>query len=299
MANESEHVQKLSDFKHLVSPEWTDEKRGLRKILIEFNYTNMDKASELSKCLVEIIDVTNPSDRESEYLSAGAITDKWIQIGDATTPIDCYIDIFIKQMFVGESSRCFITTKRDDRIEFTIKLKEIQSNEYFYELSPKELYEVASKYKENGVKMYKKYPEFAQNYFNLSAKLLISLKPLKDTSENDLAQRDINQKVDLKLIQSLHDGVYLNIAACLIKQNRYEDVLYVLKDLTDRSNNEKGIYRRALAHLNLKQYDEAKQQIERLNFKENHEFHNLHNRIVSEMRDYNEKYVNMVKKMFG
>lgn len=293
MADESEHVQKPSDFKHLVSPEWVDERRGLRKVLIEFNYTNMDKASELSQCLVEIIDVTNPADRESEYLNDAA--EKWIRMGDAVTPIDCYIDIFIKQMFVGELSRCIIITKTDDRIEFTIKLLEIKLNGYFYELTPKELCDVASKYKENGVKMYKKYPEFAQNYFNLSAKLLISLKPFDKLD----TEKDVKQKIDQKSVQSLHDAVYLNIAACLIKQNRYEEVLHVVKDLTEQSHNEKGIYRRALAHLNLKQYDEAKQQIERLNYKENHEFQSLYNRITSEMKEYNAKYADMVKKMFG
>lgn len=300
MANESEHVQKPSDFKHLVSPEWIDEKRGLRKVLIDFNYTNLDKASELSECLVEIIDFTNLFDRESEYLSDAH--ERWIRMGDAVTPIDCYIELFVKQMFVGELSRCCIATKTDDQIEFTIKLKEINSSRYFYELSPKELHDVASKYKENGVKMYKKYPEFAQNYFNLSAKLLISLKPfdtLDNRKINDSLDQESNQKIDQKSIRSLHDGVYLNIAACLIKQNRYEDALYVLKDVTERSDNAKGIYRRALAHLNLKQYDEAKQQMERLNFKENNEFHSLYNRIISEMKEYNDEYANMVKKMFG
>lgn len=298
MAAESEYVQKLSDINHLVAPEWIDVERGLRKVLIDFNYTNMDKASELSECCVEIMDVSNLYDRESEYLNDAK--EKWIRIGDAATPIDCYVEIFIKQMFVGELSRCTITTKKDDLIEFTIKLKVIKLGGYFYELSPKELYDVASSYKQRGVKMYKKYPEFAQNYFNLSAKLLISLKPF-DTLESryeNLYEQDINQKIDQQTIQCLHDAVYLNIAACLIKQNRYEEVLYVLKDLTDKSNNEKGIYRRALAHLNLKQYDEAKQQIEKLNFKENNEFLSLYNRIVSEMKEYNDRYANMVKKMF-
>lgn len=298
MANESQHVQKLFDFKHLVPHEWIDDQRGLRKVLIEFNYINMDKASEMSECLVEIIDVTNLCDRESEYLSEPI--EKWIRMGEATTPIDCYIEILIKQMFVGELSRCCITTKRDDQIQFTLKLKQINLNEYFYELSPKELYDVASRYKEKGVKMYKKYPEFAQNYFNLSAKLLISLKPfdkLNETNNDD--EQDANKKIDQELIQSLHDGVYLNVAACLIKQSRYEDALHVLKDVTERSNNEKGIYRRALAHLNLKQYEEAKQQIERLNFKENHEFNSLYKRIVNDMKEYNESYAQMVKKMFG
>lgn len=296
MADESQHVQELFDFKHLVPQEWVDDQRGLRKVLIEFNYTNMDKASELSECLLEIIDITNLCDRDSEYLSDP--TEKWIRMGEATTPIDCYIEIFIKQMFVGELSRCCITTKREEQIQFTLRLKQINLNGYFYELSPKELFDVASKYKEKGVKMYKKYPEFAQNYFNLSAKLLISLKPfatLNETNESD----DVNQKIGHELIQSLHDGVYLNIAACLIKQSRYEDALHVLRDVTERSNNEKGIYRRALAHLNLKQYDEAKQQIERLNFKENHEFNSLYKRIVNETKEYNDRYAQMVKKMFG
>lgn len=296
MANESEHVQKLSDFKHLVAPEWSDEKRGLRKVLIAFNHTNMDKVADLSVCLVEINGVTNLLDRESEYLSDA--TEKSIRMGDAVTPIDCFVEHFIREMFVGEVSRCYVTTKTDDQIEFTIKLVKIEGPRYFYELSPKELYEIAGKYKEQGVKMYKKYPAFAQNYFNLSAKLLISLKPF-NTLDNREANESFKHQIDQNLLQSLHDGIYLNIAACLLKQNRYEDALYVLHDLTERTNNEKGIYRRALAHLNLKQYDEARQQVERLNVKENQEFHALYNRIATEMKEYNERYASMVKKMFG
>lgn len=296
MANESEHVQKLSDFKHLVAPEWNDEKRGLRKVLIAFNYTNMDKVSDLSECLVDISDVSNLHGRESEYLSDTG--ERLIRMGDAVTPIDCFVEIFIRQMFVGELSRCCVTTKTDEQIEFTIKLMRIDCPRYFYELSPKELHEIASKYKEQGVKMYKKYPAFAQNYFNLSAKLLISLKPF-NTLDSREANESFKHQIDEQSLQTLHDGICSNIAACLIKQNRYEDALYVLNDLTERTNNEKGIYRRALAHLSLQQYDEARQQIERLNFRENHEFHALHNRIVSETKEYNERYAHMVKKMFG
>ncbi|KAG4068693.1 hypothetical protein HA402_002384 [Bradysia odoriphaga] len=296
MANESEHVQKLSDFQHLVATEWCDESRGLRKVLIAFNYTNMDKVSDLSECLVEISDVANLCGRESEYLSDAK--EKLIRMGDAVTPIDCFVEIFIRQMYVGEVSRCYVTTKTDHRIEFTIKLMSIDCPRYFYELSPKELFEIASKYKEQGVKMYKKYPAFAQNYFNLAAKLLISLKPFNTLDDRE-ANESFRHQIDQQSLQQLHDGIYLNIAAGLIKQNRYEDALYVLIDLTERTDNEKGIYRRALAHLNLKQYDEARQQIERLNFKENHEFHALYNRIASEMKEYNERYANMVKKMFG
>lgn len=299
MADESEHVPKLSDFQHLVPTDWTDERRGLRKILISFAYTSVDKASELSECFVDIIDIVNLNGRDSEYLSE--TKERLIRMGDALTPIDCYVEIFLKQMFVGELSRCSITTKSNEQIEFTLKLKAINSIRYYYELSPNELYDVASKYKENGVKMYKKYPEFAQNYFNLSAKLLISLKPFDSLNDRkgDSPKPDKNHGIDPNLLQTLHDGVCLNIAACLIKQNRHEDVLYVLKDLTERTFNEKGIYRRAVAHLSLKQYDEAKEQIERLNFKENHEFHSLHLRIMSEMKEYNKRYENMVKKMFG
>ncbi|XP_037050522.1 peptidyl-prolyl cis-trans isomerase PASTICCINO1-like isoform X2 [Bradysia coprophila] len=296
MANESEHVQKLSDFQHLVATEWSDESRGLRKVLMEFNYTKMDRVADLSECLVEISDVANLSGRESEYLSD--TKEKLIRMGDAVTPIDYFVEIFIRQMYVGEVSRCYVTTKTDHQIEFTIKLMAIDCPRYFYELSPKELFEISSKYKEQGVKMYKKYPEFAQNYFNLAAKLLISLKPFNTLDDRE-ANESFKHQIDQQSLQALHDGIYLNIAAGLIKQNRYEDALYVLIDLTDRTNNEKGIYRRALAHLNLKQYDEARQQIERLNFKENHEFHALHNRIASEMKEYNERYANMVKKMFG
>lgn len=63
----------------------------------------------------------------------------------------------------------------------------------------------------------------------------------------------------------------------------------------------RGIYRLALAHYNLKQYDEARQQIERLQhlFKHQPEMQSLYTKIIVGCNAANSNYKNMVKKMFN
>lgn len=279
------------------SKEWTDEKRGLRKELISFKYQSVTKASDVSKCLVVISDVSGLRDNhETEYLRHDSNVEYWVALGDARTPIDYYIEVFLKQMLIGETSRCTINTKSNQSIQFVLKLIRIEFGGYFYSKSLPDLVHTVQHYKENGVKMFKKYPLFAHEYFSRAAKLLISCLPF-----NTLKERDMNiEESSPEFLQELLETIYMNLAACLIKEKRYEEALHVL-DFTDRIENvpDKAIYRRATAHLHLGQLDEAKSILERINFKENKECNALYQNVVEKWKVSNDRYTTMVKKMFA
>lgn len=307
MADQSEVVCRSSDVSNLEKSSSTDEpsgqpkarwqcdKLGIRKELIDFKFVSVQKASVLSQCFVCFGNVEGLANRESVYLNQE--TEQWIRLGHARTPLDYAIEVILQEMFAGERSNVFVSTKTGESVSFSISLIEIQFGGYLFELSAKEMYEWASANKDNGVAMFKRYPSHAQRYFNDAAKGLISYKPFDGLTEEE-------HGITGDLMQTLFDQVSMNVAACLLKEQRYDEALSVLLEMTDRPDNgsplpEKAIYRRALAHLHLKQYEEAKEQLERINYKQNHEMMALYNRIVAEWNLYKNSYSNMVKKMFG
>lgn len=285
------------NIKYPVAEEWIDEKRGLRKELIKFEYESVTKASDLSKCLVAISDVSGLRDNhDTQYLRSDCNTECLIILGDARTPIDYYIEIILKQMLAGETSRCTINTKSTQSIRFVLKMIRIEFGGYFYAKSLPEVVDIAQHYKENGVKMFKKYPLFAHEYFSRAAKLLISYLPF-----NTLKEREVNMgESSPEFMQELLEIINMNLAACLIKEKRYEEALHVL-EFTNRTENvpHKAIYRRATAHFHLGQLDEAKSILERINYKENKECNALYENVFVEWKLSHEKYSQMVKKMFA
>lgn len=296
MDDQPENVRKKFDVnKHLIDKTWENKEKGLRKEVINFQYCSVVKASELSKCLVDILEVQNLNEEKhkTNYLSEDRIGKEfWIEIGHSLTPIDCYVEEFLKQMFMNETSRCQITTKSSGAITFTMRLKQIEFGGFFCEQRPEKMFELAKCYKENGVKMFKNYPLFAHQYFSLAAKCLISLN---DDIEGSLSESDLTQKDFDDMLQN----VYLNIAACLIKQQRYDDILHVLKYTSNQeAPSEKAVYRLALAHFNLKQFQDAKDTIEKIDYKGNKELVQLMAKIQEFWKVDHDKYSNMVKKMF-
>lgn len=298
MDNKPQDVRTKFDVnKHLIDKVWTDEAKGLRKEVINFKYCTVVKASELSKCLVDILDIQsfdNSKCKTNFVVEQNVGKEFWVEIGHALTPIDCYVEEFLKQMFTNETSKCFISTKSSGVIEFTMRLKRIEFGGYYYEQSASRMYELAKLYKENGVKMFKEFPLFAHNYFNQAAKCLLSFNPFEDIE--DVTDGTYNRKDFEDLLQN----IYLNIAACLVKQQRYDDILHVLQFSTIQDEpSEKAVYRLALAYYHLKQFENAKNTIERIDYKNNKDLVTLMAKVYESWKVDNHKYSNMVKKMFA
>lgn len=292
---------------------WECPKKGLKKQIIDFKFKSMIKATEISKCLIEISDIKNLNNRDSNYLTQSNDGKAfWTELGTALTPVDRYIEIFLQQMFVGEKSLCSIETKQNPSlpIQFVIYLKDIEFINYLFRLNVKEMYNLALKFKENGVLMFKKnYIKFAHEYFCRSAKCLISFKPFDG----------LTKKIDgvtPKEMNDLLQTVQLNIAACLIKENEsYENVIFLTQFVDDNNqsynagsgNNskvevvsDKAIYRRAYAFYQIKMYDDAKRTLEKIpNYKENKQLLDLYNKIREDSIKEKDKYKQLVGKMFA
>lgn len=299
MDNQSKNVRQKYDLnKHLINKIWTDDTKGLHKEVICFRYCTVVKPSELSKCLIEIIEIhnLNAENYPTKYLKEENIGKEfWIEIGHSLTPVDCYIEEFLRQMFTNETSKCTIATKSGVEISFTMSLKKIEFGGYFCEQSASKMFDLAKLYKDNGVNMFKEYPFFAHNYFNLAAKCLLSFNPFDDI-------RDVLTDCQLtrKDFEGLLQIIYLNIAACLLKQKRYDDILHVLNYINEQKEpSEKAVFRLATAHFHLQQFEKAKVTIERINYKNNKALAELMVNVQESWKVDQSKYSNMVKKMFA
>lgn len=281
--------------KYPIEREWCDERKGLRKELIAFKFQSVTKPNDLSKCCVAITDLNGLKVHHvSKYLrDEHRCLDYWITINDALFPIDCYIELFLKRMLIGETSRCSIKTKSGDYISFVMRLIRVEFGGYYYSKSLAEILELVQHYKENGVKMYKDYPLFAQDYFNKAVKLLISCEPFDTLKERESGE--INP-IELR---ELLETILSNICQCLINQGRYDEAAHVM-EFADRTENvsEKAIYRRANSLYLLGRLEDAKRTIERINYKDKKECLLLHTNIMEKLKQSDSNYRKMIKNMF-
>lgn len=215
-----------------------------------------------------------------------------LSLRTARTAVDCTLSLALQQMLPNERSRIRIETRSGAAISVTVHLIRIRHNpaRYPHQLSAAETLQWAAVQKANGVALFKRSPRFAQRAFSGAAKALLSLRPFDDRAEDGVAVADLH---------AMYGGVCQNLAACLLQQERYEDVLYVLQAVTAAPDApERAVYRRALAHFRLRQLDEASEQLERLNYAQNPEQRALHEQIVQAQSEYQSSYSTMVRKMF-
>lgn len=279
-----------------VGSEWQIESKGLHKKVLELEFTKVEKPHSVSKVVITVERVENLNGRETQWLNEGTFnTDQTIELGCALTPVDYYLEIFIQQMLPGEKAECTIKSKnRREEVKIILSLKEIKESKPIQTLTLTEMYKMAIKYKENGVKIFKTYPIFAHEYFVRAAKCLISFKKFESLTQ----KRD---GVAGKDMQDLFIQLQTNLAACLLNEKRYDDVIYQTNFVETMNNpSEKSVYRRALAYYYKNEFELAQKTIERVeNFREKKDFASLYQKIKDGWKNSNIEYKGMVQKMFG
>lgn len=287
---------KLLKMDQLVPPIWESPSLGLKKELVSFQYKSMIKANELSTCFLTFKDIHLPPGRDSNYLTETNAPNTLIKLGHALTPVDWYIEKFLQVMLMGEESKCTIRTAGDTEISFTIHMERIDFGGYYHEQSLRQMFTLAKIYKENGVKMFKQYPpRFAHYYFTKAAKCLLSFMPY-----GDIEERSKEDGIDVNELQPLLENIYSNVAACLLKESRNDEIIDVLSFVHQSEQpSEKAVYRLAVAYSNRKEYDKARDIIKKLpSYTENRDLMALYTKINQESKVGDEKYASMVKKMF-
>ncbi|KAH8403454.1 hypothetical protein KR215_010618 [Drosophila sulfurigaster] len=278
-----------------IGQEWNDRVRGLSKKVLNLQFQHVEKPLTNSTVLFEIYKpCANLDGRPSKYLGSNKIhMPQILEMGTAVTPIDCYLEILLQQFLPGETAACSIATKSGECLQFELKLERIISNTAIEKMTADEVFKLSLRYKDNGVVMFKPHPKFAFDYFVRSAKLLITYKPF------DKLEKKTNGMDGIE-VEKLFVQVQTNLAACLLKEKRYEHVIYHTEFVETHDNpSEKSIYRRALAFYCLKEFEKAQKTIERVpNYEEKREFVKLLENITSSWKTSNAHYKQVVQRMF-
>ncbi|EDW34042.1 GL22032 [Drosophila persimilis] len=282
-----------------IGTEWKDEKRGLSKKVLSLEFADMAKPMAASTVLFSVNNkCANLEDRPSKYLGGEeSLTfpqQHTLEMGTATTPVDCYVEMLLQQFMPGETAACSITSKTGERIEFDLKLDLIVKNPQVHKLNAAEIYELALRFKESGVAMFKSYPKFAFDYFARAAKLLITYKPFDQLTKK-------SNGINGTTVEALFVQLQTNLAACMLQEERYEHVIYHT-EFVERAESptEKSVYRRALAYYHMKEFAKAQATIERVHdYEEKREFSKLRDKIAASWKDSKAHYKEVVQRMFS
>ena len=272
---------------------WKDDTLGLSKVNSNGSYESIAKPTLLSTVTIEVEHVTNAEGVPSKIL--GAHPGKQVhRMGTAETPLDFNVEVLLLKMLLGESSHASVARKTGkDHVTFSIRLLKIENLRYFHQLSTKELIELATEYKERGVRLFKEFPVLAHVYFGRAHKLLHSYPGYIHLRELTVEEDGI----DGKELGVLASTVRSNLAACLLAEKRYEDLIDLL-DRPEDAQSEKAMYRKAQALSYVKRYEEALGCIEGVDWQKNPAMFSLHGNIKDRLAKEKENYAAMVKKMF-
>lgn len=222
------------------------------------------KPTECSTCNITIqkINVTGISkdDLKEKYYTEilNDECEKTLIIGEASAEIDKKIERAIQMMNIFEKSHVTITMKQSKdsdkpvTVEFDITLTECKRHKPIWEWSPEEKYNVALKYKEKGVELFKDSRIVdAFHKFSRACKILITMEPIPDPDLELSEQLESN-------INDLRLALYNNMATCQLSQNNYEHTVTLCSKILDKDkNNVKALYRRGVAYGSMKDNEKA------------------------------------------
>lgn len=287
-------TSKVDGMRWYVGTEWSLPSKGLRKQVLSLDFHKLRKPHMCSKVLINMESCEHRNGRPSVYLNT-LQKDIEMEMGTALTPLDCYLETLVQQMIEGEKALCSIQTKKDaTNIEIILTLKSILHSKETHLLTVQEMYDLALRYKENGVKMFKSYPLFAHDYFVRAAKCLISYKKF------DGLTKAVDGVAGVQM-QELFQQIQTNLAASLLAEQRYEDVIYQTNFVKSvQKPSDKSVYRRAMAYFYLKEFELAQNTIDMVpEYRIKKEFINLQQRIHQGWQVSNHCYKNMIQKMFN
>ncbi|XP_020294840.1 peptidyl-prolyl cis-trans isomerase FKBP62-like [Pseudomyrmex gracilis] len=222
------------------------------------------KPTECSTCNITIqkINVTGISknDLKDKYYTEilDSECEKVLIIGEASAEIDKQIERAIQMMNIFEKSRITIIMKQSEdsnksvTVEFEVTLTQCERQKSIWEWSAEEKYNLALKYKEQGVKLFKDSRIVdAFHKFSRGCKILITMEPIPDP---DL---DLNKQLESD-INDLRLALYNNMATCQLSQKNYDHTVTLCSKILDKDkNNVKALYRRGVAYGSMKDNEKA------------------------------------------
>lgn len=281
---------------------WESRDKTIRKEILKKGIC-LNKPTERCECQIVIRDINvtgmNITDLKNQ-LHTEILDDieKTIMIGDANSEIDRKIERGVQYMMVAEESLFTIrisdfSKKGEVIITFIVILKYFEPFKAIWNWTPEEKYEIALKYKQVGVKLFKESRHIDAFYkFSKACKILITLEPILDLELDKSLENNIN---------ALRITLYNNLAGCHILNQNYEYVIQLCNKILDKDkNNVKALYRRGVAYGKLKNIENAVQDFKKVITLEPHNAAAKEQFLIynQKLQEANQKCKDMVKRMF-
>ncbi|KAL0269083.1 UNVERIFIED_CONTAM: hypothetical protein PYX00_006919 [Menopon gallinae] len=180
---------------------------------------------------------------ESEYLSAnvGEIT-----LGNGNWPVDRAIEDCLETMHVNEESAFRVRISDDSDLNIDISLESCIERSYVFEWSDREKLDMSKIYKADGVNLFKS-GRIDQAFYKFSKALKMLLLITSDVDSFEILSEESDLLVSL----------YNNLASCQFHFGNYTYVIELCSRSLGVNPNVKGYFRRALAYIELKEYENA------------------------------------------
>ncbi|XP_019699067.1 70 kDa peptidyl-prolyl isomerase isoform X1 [Harpegnathos saltator] len=284
---------------------WKSADKSIRKNVLKPGiFTKKPTECSICNVLMENINIMETSEdilkekyHTNIFVSEG---EKVLVIGEACAEIDRKVERAIQMMNIYERSLVTIIMPSQSEVKsesvsvkFEITLTKCEWYKPIWEWSPEEKYEVALKYKEIAVKLFKS-SRFVDAFhkFSRACKILITLEPISDLELDKHLEFNIN---------NLRLTLYNNMARCQLNQKNFEHtVALCTKVLNKDKNNVKALYRRGVAYGSMKDNEKAVADLkvaltlEPNNHTVKEQFHIYNTRL----QEATQKCNDMVRKMF-
>lgn len=170
-----------------------------------------------------------------------------IIIGDACSRYDRLLERCVESMHLGEKSLFSINSAQESKeLQVAIELKSVKEKPYIFQWTDEEKLKESNYFKDKGTELFKENRiEEAFYKFSNALKLIITLDSVL---ENDDPGPEVN---DLRV------ALYNNLARCQLHFNNYLFVVELCSNSININCSSKALYRRALAYIELKEYENA------------------------------------------
>ncbi|XP_067010677.2 uncharacterized protein Bdbt [Anabrus simplex] len=268
------------------------------------------KPRDNSECIIKItdvsiegmdVDLTSLPDSFSRYLKVQSTSA--VHVGWGDTFVDKGLESCIQSMFLKEKSRFTLLFPKEISsvpiesppedpivVKCTIFLDSFSQPYLIYEMSDAQLYEEALKHKNQGVELFK------------TGRTVDAFLRFSKAFKFFLFVNKAGENICADDVKHLGLSILNDLALCQFKFGHFHHVVEICaKALALDAGNEKSLYRRALAYIELKNYNDAEDDLNTLLKVKPHAQHvvDKYRELKTLTKEVDEKYAAVVKKMFS
>lgn len=215
-------------------------------------------------------------------------------LGDSDNAVERILDLCLITMNEGETAKFNVPSENWD---FTVKLIKVNVRGLIYQWNAKRKFEIAQKYKDKGVELFK-----SERAKDAAFRFSKALKILHSIPIDVEATPDVIDTVKLDDINTLKATLYSNLSSYYFKLKAWQQIIDACKKTLQYDfENIKAHYKLGVAYISDRNFEEAEKELNFVLAKEpnNKAAADHMKHVKAKLREAEEKMNNLIKKMFN